>query len=217
MQVCGLAVVQGAIALTWVIYGLYLPQLLSRFGFPREVAAQLLIVENVLAIAMEPIMGAQSDRMQQWMGSRFPFIAVGVLLAAGLFISIPTVVVFGGGAAMRWVLPTAAIAWALAMTVFRSPALSLLGRYAGATHLPQAASVLTFMGTLAGALGIFANQWVLSLGAITTFAIGSFTLLGAIAVLRFVEHRSPVSLAIAPVAPQDAISVTKLGLIFGAG
>jgi len=216
MQVGGLALVQGAIALTWVIYGLYLPQLLSQFGFPKEFTIQLLIVENLLAIALEPIMGAQSDRMQQWIGSRFPFIAAGVLLAAGFFIAIPTVVVFGGGAVMHWVLPAVTIAWAMAMTIFRSPILCLLGRYAVATKLPQAASALTLMGALAGALGTLANQWVLSLGAIAAFAIGSFGLLAAIGVLRFVEHRSPAVLA-PPEATQSTISVAKLGLIFGAG
>jgi hypothetical protein len=56
-QVWGLATVQGAISLTWVIYNLYLKQLLTEFGFPPTLAAVLLIVENALAALMEPLMG----------------------------------------------------------------------------------------------------------------------------------------------------------------
>jgi hypothetical protein len=35
LQVWGLAAVQGAITLTWIIYNLYLPQLLAQFSFPK--------------------------------------------------------------------------------------------------------------------------------------------------------------------------------------
>jgi Na+/melibiose symporter-like transporter len=57
IQVWGLAAVQGAIALTWVIYNLYLLQLLTDFGFPKGFATGVLILENILAAVMEPLMG----------------------------------------------------------------------------------------------------------------------------------------------------------------
>ncbi len=225
IQVWGLAAVQGAIALTWVIYNLYLLQLLTDFGFPKGFATGVLIVENILAAVMEPLMGGLSDQAQRWVGTRFPFISVGVVLASSLFIAIPAFVVFGSPAsAFRWVLPVLLVAWALAMTVFRSPALSLLGRYAFSTNLPQAASILTSVGGLAGAMGPLANQFILSLGPIVTFSIGSFTMLGAAAALRLVNPESSVQ----PQTPESSpspqtasswrqISIPKLGLVFGAG
>jgi Na+/melibiose symporter-like transporter len=84
LQVWGLAAVQGAIALTWVIYNLYLLKLLTDFGFPKTLATGLLIIENILAAVMEPLMGALSDQTQRWVGTRFPFISVGVVLASAL-------------------------------------------------------------------------------------------------------------------------------------
>ncbi|NEQ29488.1 MAG: SLC45 family MFS transporter [Leptolyngbya sp. SIO4C5] len=218
-QVWGLAAVQGAIALTWVIYNLYLLDLLTGLGFPRGLAAGLLILENLLAAVMEPLMGSLSDRTQHWVGSRFPLIALGLILAAVCFLAIPAVFVWGG-AGLRGLLPITLVAWALAMTVFRSPALSLLGRYAFATQLPQAASILTLVGGVAGAMGPLAGNFILSLGPAVAFTIGSVVLVVAAAALRQVGPDR----AIAPekVAPPIAsrwrdLSLPGLGLIFLAG
>ena len=224
LQVWGLAAVQGAIALTWVIYNLYLLKLLGDFGFPKGLATGELILENVLAAVMEPLMGGLSDRAQRWVGTRFPFISFGMVLASALFIAIPAFVVLGSPtAAFRWVLPVLMVAWALAMTVFRSPAMSLLGRYAFGTNLPQAASILTLVGGLAGAMGPLANQFILSLGPIVTFSIGSFTMLGAAAALRLVNPQSGQQLTVESSASPEStsswrqISIPRLGLVFGAG
>lgn len=224
LQVWGLAAVQGAIALTWVIYNLYLLKLLTQFGFPKELATGLLILENILAAIMEPLMGGLSDRAQRWIGTRFPFISFGSVVASALFIAIPAFVAFGSPTgAIRWVLPVLMVAWALAMTVFRSPALSLLGRYAFSTNLPQAASILTLVGGVAGAMGPLANQFILSLGPIVTFSIGSFTMLGAALALRSVNPNSSVpqqtleSDAVQPSSSWRQISIPRLALVFGAG
>ncbi|MEL7503907.1 MAG: MFS transporter [Cyanobacteria bacterium J06554_6] len=182
-QVTGLAAVQGAIALTWVIYNLYLIQLLTGLGFPEALGAVLLIIENGLAAVMEPLMGSLSDQTQRWVGSRFPQIALGVILASVCFIGIP-LAFWVGGQTFRILLPAVAVLWALSMTVFRSPALSLLGRYAFESKLPQAASLLTLVGGVTGAMAPLAGEWILSLGPGITFLIGSGVLLGAALVLR---------------------------------
>ena len=225
LQVWGLAAVQGAIALTWVIYNLYLLKLLTQLGLAKELGTIILILENILAAVMEPLMGGLSDRTQRWVGTRFPLISFGVVLASALFIAIPAFVVFGSSTdSIRWVLPVLMVTWALAMTVFRSPALSLLGRYAFGTNLPQAASILTLVGGLAGAMSPLANQYILSLGPITTFSIGSFTLLGAAVALRSVNPNQSVqpqpldsSLGSQPSTGWRQVSIPRLALVFGAG
>jgi MFS family permease len=208
-----------------VIYNLYLLKLLTQFGFPKELATGVLILENILAAVMEPLMGSLSDQAQRWIGTRFPFISVGVVLSSALFIAIPAFVAFGSpSTAIRWFLPVLMVAWALAMTVFRSPALSLLGRYAFGTNLPQAASILTLVGGVAGAMGPLANQFILNLGPIVTFSIGSFVMLGAAVALRSVNSNSSVPQATPESEPSSPltgswrqISIPRLGLVFGAG
>lgn len=235
-QVWGLAAVQGTISLTWVIYNLYLPKLLTQFGFSAAVATGVVVIENLLSAGMEPLMGSLCDRTQHWLGSRFPFIAIGVILASACFIGIPLFVLWGNPAS-RWVLPVLLIAWALAMTVFRSPALSLLGRYAINTQLPKAAAVLTLVGSVAAAMGPLASTLILSLGPVVTFAVGSISMLLAATLLRLtgpdqqVQPPPPVGFS-APPPPtsQDAVQLAatwtrgdwrcktlRLGLVFASG
>jgi hypothetical protein len=220
LQVSGLAAVQGAITLSWVIYRLYLDKLLVQFGFTAALAATLLVTENLLAAFMEPVMGGLSDRAKRWVGTRLPFIIGGVILSSALFIAIPAIVIFGNPtSAVRWVLPFVLIAWAMAMTVLRSPAVSLLGQYAAPPSLPLAMSLLTLSGGLMGAFAPVTNKIILGWGPAVTFALGSFVLLGATAVLRFVHP--PETPALSPQNPDSSSPplVLNLGLIFitGAG
>lgn len=218
-KVFGLAALQGAISLAWLIYRLYIPKLLGQFGFEESFANGLLVAESILAIALEPLMGGLSDRSRLWATNRFPFITLGVLLSSGLFIAIPTIVIFGDpSVGLRWILPGVMVLWALAMTVFRSPALALLGGYAFETKLPHAASVLMLMGALAGATGTFARDFILKLGPAMTFAIGSFVLLAAAAALRVVDPQAESGLSSSTASPLSAkISLPNLGLVFATG
>ncbi|MDJ0715026.1 MAG: MFS transporter [Prochloraceae cyanobacterium] len=221
LQVWALAGIQGAFILSWVIYNLYLVDLLGEFDFPKPLAVGILMVENALGAVMEPLMGSFSDRFQHWVGSRLPIIAFGMILASSCSIAIPAILVFGNSqGVMRWILPTALLSWALAMTVFRSPALSLLGRYAFATNLPQAASILTLVGAVAGAMAPLASEFILGLGKEFAFAIGSFVLLGAAAALRFANPDRLISSSDTSKTDRNSrgkISIACLSLIFGAG
>ncbi len=235
-QVWGIALVQGAISLCWVIYNLYLIDLLTQLGFAASLATGLLILENGLGIVMEPLMGNFSDRAQQWLGSRFPFIAIGTIVASVCFLLIPLVaglsfvvpldvLLSGAWSFVRFGLPFILVAWALSMTTFRSPALSLLSRYAYASQLPSAASILTLVGGLAGAMGPLASQFILGLGAFPAFTVGSIVLLVAATVLRSTKPNQSVTDTVntpeqdpnpTPVA-DGSLSFLGLALIFGSG
>ncbi len=224
LQVWGLAAVQGAIALTWVIYNLYLPQLLTDFGFAASLATGIVILENILGALMEPLMGNFSDQTQRWLGTRFPYIAIGTVLSSAFFILIPLLAILvDPSGVIQWLLPIVLVAWALAMTVFRSPAMSLLGRYAFGTKLPQAASILTLVGGVAGAMGPLANQFILDLGPVVTFGAGSITLLVAATALRYTRPDQSVQPDPASETPEEtpsaglSISIPHLALVFGTG
>lgn len=191
-QVLGLVGVQGAITLAWVIYALYLPDLLVSLGFSQSLAGLLLLIEHGLEACIEPIFGHLSDISQRKRGSRFPWIRLGVGLAAILFLLLPLVtLIFGPNQVGRWLLPSLAVLWASAMAIFRSPVMVLLGQATPQPKLPIAASGLTFIQQLVGAFRFTAYGAILTLGPMLTFAIGSGVLAGAAVVLRRVTPNTP--------------------------
>jgi hypothetical protein len=152
-------------------------------GFPKEMLVLLMVVENGLAIVLEPVMGSLSDRQRTWVGIRFPVIIVGALLASVFFIAIPAIALFGT-AATGGLLIGVILAWAMAMAIFRSPLVALIGQCAQPSHLPWAMSCLTLINGAIGAVGSFGQQWLLSFGPPVAFGVGSLVLLGAVAIVR---------------------------------
>jgi hypothetical protein len=148
------------------------------------------------------------------MGTRFPLIVVGTILSSVLFIAIPAIFIFGNPVSpLRWMLPVVIVAWSMAMAMFRSPAVSLLGQYATQTQLPQAMSLLVFVGGLAAAARPVAGDFILNLGPAFAFAIGSFVLLGAVAFLRSVNPDAALSELPPDTAISERVSITALGLV----
>lgn len=212
-QVGGVAALQAAITLTWMLYRLYVPQLLAGFGF-AGLDRGIGILEDSLAIAIEPFAGWLSDKQRHWMGTRFPLIVVATILSSVLFIAIPAVFIFGNPVSpLRWILPAVIVAWSIAMAMFRSPAVSLLGQYAGQTKLPQAMSLLVLVGGVVGAAKPVAGDFILSLGPAFAFAIGSFVLLAAVAFLRSVNPDAEVSQLPPDTAISEKVSIAALGLV----
>ncbi|MDB9314183.1 MFS transporter [Spirulina sp. CS-785/01] len=194
-RVGGITAIQGAITLCWVIYNLYLPVLLVQWGFSQQLAGLLLIIENALEAVIEPLAGDVSDRTQRFLGTRLPFILAGVILASALFIALPALVILGSPeTVIRGLLPIVAVVWAVAMAIFRSPALSLLSKASPQVKFPLAASGLTFIQQLAGSLRFTAYGFILSLGAPFAFALGTGVLLAASAFLRWVTPPEAPSL-----------------------
>jgi hypothetical protein len=177
--VLAMALMQGAIVLCWIVYRLYIPDLLGQFGFPKDSSVIILAIEGFLAVLIEPMFGSLSDRQKTLWGLRGPFVTIGVLISAGLLLLLPSIILLGNPESfIRWLFVALVILWAMAMAMFRSPMLARLGEFACQRDWPYAASVLTLVGTLAGTLALPASkQIVKGLGAGPAFAISSIILL----------------------------------------
>jgi MFS family permease len=177
--VLAMALMQGAIVLCWIVYRMYIPDLLGQFGFPKDSSVIILAIEGFLAVLIEPLFGSLSDRQKTLWGLKGPFVTIGVLLSAGLFIILPSIVLLGDPTSfIRWLFIALVILWSMAMAMFRSPMLARLGEFACQRDWPYAASVLTLVGTLAGTLALPAGkELVKGLGAGAAFAISSIVLL----------------------------------------
>ncbi|MDB9493228.1 MFS transporter [Spirulina major CS-329] len=219
-RVLGVTAVQGAITLGWVLYALYLPQLLTELGLAPEWAGLLLTIEHGLEVVIEPLVGRLSDRSQRKLGTRYPWIVVGSLATATLLMGFPAVVVWGQAVPM--LLIGVAIAWASAMAVFRSPVMSLLATAAPRPQLPLAASALTLVQQLIGALRFTVYGVILSWGPGFAFGVGSVVLLGAIAFLRWAippqpDQPQPVEPSPTALTPLNIALIVAVGLTLSVG
>ena len=219
LPLCAIAAVYGAFTISWMIYRVHLPGELTEFGFAKSVAPTLLLIEALITIAVEPLAGAFSDRTNRQQGSRFPLITFGAILSGLLFVTIPALIVFTQpNSGFAWLLPILLIAWAIAMSLFRSPALALLRRCASNRRLPQAASLLTFAVGIAGAATPLATPLVLALGATLTFTLGAVCVLLSVIWLRWTN---PISLATSEppeyFAASSPVSIANLAALFGLG
>lgn len=215
-----LASVNAAITLSWIIYRAHLAGLLTQAGFPAAFAPLLLLVESVLAIAVEPWAGSTSDRTLRQLGGRFYVITIGTAVTALLFLLLPGIVqLLPQNSAANWWFPGLLIIWAVAISMFRSPALSLLGDYASPRQLPLAASLITCAGALAGAATPLANNWILSLGITATFIAAAVSLIATVGWLKSAQPGDGVAPASSthqdlPDAPLRLMSCLR---IFGLG
>jgi len=201
LQVWSLASVQGAMTLTWIAYGIYLPKFIEQvFGYPASQAQQLtaliLVIESAIGVIVEPLFGGLSDRWKRLYSSRMPFVIGAAIASTALFIGLPSVVIFGGANEVtRLILLSLAILWAIVMASFRSPVMCLLGSFAGGSQLPLAGSVLTLVGGFVGSIRPLATKFIVDLGAPATFTIASIVLLASVASLRTAMVYMPKNLS----------------------
>lgn len=184
-QLGGLSAVQSAITLLWVIYRLYLPDLLAQFGWPPQFGINLLLIESAIVVLVHPLFGGLSDRSQYWLGTRLPLILLGVTLTSALTIALPSLAIFGSAVpfwhqGIVYVL----VFWAIAMAMFHSPILALLQKCASIPSLPLMVSFLNLANGLLKVATPLVSKFMISFGPGVTFALGSVTLLAATAVLR---------------------------------
>ncbi|MBN1922132.1 MAG: MFS transporter [Anaerolineae bacterium] len=104
-------------------YGL-VPKDMLLFGVfgQQTVIGAILVLDNILALLLQPYFAALSDRARSKFGRRMPFIIVGVLSAAFFFIVTPLFKVLLGLIAILF-------CFNVAMAFYRSAALTLLADY----------------------------------------------------------------------------------------
>lgn len=143
-----LAVVQFFLAIGWVVYAAYLPQLAKAAGLPPKAVPWLLMADQLVFIATDLAVGLASDRAARVLGRIGRWVLLATLLSSAAFLALPWVAGLGSPALLVGVT----LIWAVTSSALRAPPLTLLGRYVAK---PQQASMvaLTSLGLgLAGAI-----------------------------------------------------------------
>jgi len=173
------------VTLVWAVYNTYMPLLLGTFLESRALRGAFMGLDNALAILLLPLVGAWSDRVRSPLGSRLPFILVGMPLAAILFALLP-----GAQRALPLLLALDVL-FLLAMTLFRAPVIALMPDHAPPERRAAANGVINLMGGLGGLLAFFALAPLYDLSPRLPFFLAAVLLLLGSVVLFAVVDRVP--------------------------
>lgn len=205
----GIALLQVAIGLGWLAYGICQPQILVHYQ-ETALAAPLAVLQGLMSAVLEPLLGDVSDERLRRAGSRFVVIAAGVTVTGLLFLAVATTLQLPVLSASPWLLLVLMLCWAAAMSTFRSPSLALLRGVASARQLPQAAGVLALVTGLVGASGPLVRSLVERLGAPLTFAAGGVVLgLSALPLYRLVRGTPGGGGTAVEAVPVPSVQVTR--------
>ena len=148
-EVYSLAALSAAVAISWIAYHEYQPQLLEKFNF-GELAVFLVVAKGVVLVVVPPLAGWLTDVVLKRSGKSFVIFSVGIGVTAMVFMSIASII--GPLAQIKEVLPYLIVMWLVAMNIFISPAISMIDSFAPSEKLPIVVGFLFLVTELVYAL-----------------------------------------------------------------
>ncbi len=133
----------------WQLYDNIITLILKfDFGVSDTASGWIMSLDNIFAIFMLPLFGALSDRTNTRIGKRMPYIIVGTLIGAIAFVLVPIASETKNILFFMTILLVALIA----MSIYRSPAVSLMPDITPKPHRSKANAIINLMGTFGGLL-----------------------------------------------------------------
>jgi maltose/moltooligosaccharide transporter len=135
------------VTLVWTLYNSFVPVILEKFIASGTIIGLIMTLDNILAVTVQPIVGAVSDKTRTKIGRRMPYIIIGAPIAALFFIFIPI-------AKILWLLIRTIVIMNLFMALYRSPVVALMPDVIPSPLRSKANGIINFMGGF-GALLVF--------------------------------------------------------------
>ncbi len=131
----------------WQLYDNIITLILKfDFGVSDLVSGWVMSLDNIFALVLLPLFGALSDRTRTRFGKRIPYIFIGTVIAAAAFVLMPVAAELRHMAFFIVMLLVAL----LAMSVYRSPAVSLMPDVTPKPLRSKANAIINLMGTIGG-------------------------------------------------------------------
>ncbi len=194
-----LAGVEFFFALSWVVYVIFLPELLARGGIDRRYLPWIIAADQLIFALADWWMGVAVDRARAALRMIGPML---VLLSAVSALAMLL---------MPWLAATPALfllaigVWVATSSALRAPPYVLLSRYAGRATLPRLAGIQLLGLAVASALAPYLAIVLKGVDPALPFLLSALAVAASALALVHVERRLPA--AVAPAAgtvPQTA-------------
>lgn len=166
-------------SLVWSIYNAYVPILLAGFIDSSFWIGMVMSIDNFFGVVFQPLFGKLSDNTRTRFGRRLPYLFVCMPICAFLFIFVPYMPTL-------WSMMGLVILFTFTMSIWRTPAVSLMPDIVPGKFQSQANGIVNLMGGIAAIIAFAGGGLMYGLGGITLpFLVGAIMLLGAMAVVFF--------------------------------
>ena len=142
-----------SVSVVWGIYNTFLPPIYDKLVSSTLLVGLIMTIDNILALVIQPWVGAKSDRTWTRFGRRLPYVMVGMPLAGVLLLGLPTAATWGLGALLLFT-----VGMNIGMAVSRTPIVSLMADLTPSRFRSSANGVINLMGGVGGAIALFPRQ-----------------------------------------------------------
>ena len=171
-----LGLVQFLFLLTWVVYVIFLGDLLAKMGLPKDFVPRLLLLDQLLFACADVLLGVYADRAMRLLRKLAPLLLVLNLVSCLAFVALPHLAAGAPGLFIG-----ATVLWVLTASVLRAPLYGLIARRGGEPGRATAGAVLG-MG-LASALAPYLGVVLKGVDPLLPFTLAGVSL--ALASLGF--------------------------------
>jgi Na+/melibiose symporter-like transporter len=188
-----------AITTMWTLYSAYVPVLLQvDFGLRATSIGLVMMLDNLLALLVQPWIGARSDRLHSRWGKRLPYIVAGMPFAAAGFALIPLAGAFFDGL-LGFVLTV--MIMLVSMAAIRVPLFALLPDLTAPERRSTANGIINLFGGIGILIATLGLGWLYRINRAGPFVVGAILLVLATLLLAAVLPRLTHRYAVPEEAP----------------
>lgn len=185
-----LALVQFLFATTWIVYVLFLPRLAETVGIRADLVIWILLLDQVVFVIMDFVMGVAADRVQRLTGRLAAPIVGTTLVSCLAFLLIPQLagLVPTHGLLAEGLFFGLILIWSGTSSVLRAPPWVMFGKYASTPTAPWLAALALLGLAVANAIAPYLGLTLRDVDPRVPFALCSLTLLATTAGFIWVER-----------------------------
>lgn len=159
------------VAIVWALYNVavptYLNDIFSGLKANKFLVGVIMTIDNIFAMAFNPLFGSLSDKTNTRFGKRMPYLMIGIPLAAVFFFLIPF------AKDTLWMLMSVVIAMNVFMCVYRAPTVALMPDFTPPHLRSQANGIINLLGGLGTALIMGIGALLFAKSEVLPFAFGA--------------------------------------------
>ena len=183
-----LSVIQFLFATTWVVYVIYLGDLLDRVGIGREYLIWFILLDQAVFAVSDTIMGYAADKVERFIGELGPRIIAVNAVSCLAFVALPFLPELVSDKLSPVLFTVLLVIWIATSSVLRAPPLVLLTKHAARPKVPRLAALSLLGLALGGALAPYLGLVLKSIDPAVPFVVTAASLILATLGLSRVER-----------------------------